>query len=118
MRLEKTLEDIAANLEKNFDFDPYAGRRLYGHLYELGFQDIACTGELHHLGYGQAGKTDQFNWLQKLEVVAQKSGCTFSEYAGDFEGFRKEFMEFLNSPLRFTYSPLIIVRGIKGAHAR
>lgn len=112
-RLQRTLDDIAARLEQNFDFDPYAGRHLYGHLYSLGFKDIACKGEMHHLIYGKTDENEQYNWLRKLEVVAQKSGCPFAAYDGNFEDFRAEFQAFLNDPLRFTYTPLIIVRGIK-----
>ena len=112
-RLQQTLEDIAARLELNFNFDPYAGRRLYGHLYNLGFQEIVCKGEMHHLVYGQSDEKDQYNWLRKLEVVAQKSGCPFTAYDGVFEDFRAEFQAFLNNPLRFTYTPLILVRGVK-----
>ena len=112
-RLQQTFEDIVGRLERDFDFDPYAGRRLYGHLYSLGFQDIACKGEMHHLIYGKTDENEQYNWLRKLEVLAQKSGCPFTAYNGNFDDFHAEFKAFLNDPLRFTYTPLIIARGIK-----
>jgi len=112
-RLQATIEDIARHLERDHNFDPYAGRRLYGHLYGLGFHDLEVTAEMHHLIYGKTDEREQFNWLKKIEVVAEKSGCTFSAFDGDFEAFRTEFQDFLNSPIRFTYTPLILARGIK-----
>lgn len=112
-RLLRTLEDVLGNLEKQHNFDPYAGRRLYGHFCQLGFEEIVCSGEMHHLMYGVATAAEEFNWLQKIKVVAQKSGCDFAEYGGDFELFYSEFKAFLNDPQHFTYTPLIIVRGIK-----
>lgn len=112
-RLLVTLNDIAVNLQEFHDFDLYAGRKIYSHFLALGYQDISCTGELHHLGYGVADADSQYNWMQKIDVVARKSGCDFSAYAGGYEEFRADFQAFLNDPNRFTYSPLIIVRGIK-----
>ena len=114
-RLQQTLLDIVSRLEKDFDFDPYAGRRLYGHLYNLGFQDLACKVESHHLIYGELEEKDNYNWRRKVEVAAQKSGCPFTAYGGSFEAFHNEFQEFMNDPQRFTYTPLIIARGIKTA---
>ncbi len=112
-RLQETLADVMAHLEKDFNFDPFAGRRLYGHLYDLGFTDIACTVEMHHLIYGQANEKDTYNWLRKVEVAARNSGCRFAAYDGNFKLFRAEVEEFMNSPKRFTYTPLILVRGVK-----
>ena len=112
-RLQDTLQDILFRVERDFDFDPYAGRRLYGHFYELGFKDIACHMEAHHLVYGQGTPSDNFNWLQKVDVAARKSGCTFEAYDGKYQEFRNEVEEFISSSKRFTYTPLILVRGIK-----
>jgi len=112
-RLQQTLEEIASCLERDFDFDPYAGRRLYSHLYRLGFRDLACMGEMHHLIYGVTSEVEQYNWLRKLEVVAQKSGCTFSAFSDGYDEFCIEYKAFLNDPLRFTYTPLIVARGVK-----
>lgn len=112
-RLQQTLTEVMTLLEKDFDFDPYAGRRLYGYLYDLGFTEIYCSVEMHHLIYGSADEKDIYNWLRKVEVAAQKSGCSFSAYGGNFKLFRDEAEEFIRSSKRFTYTPLIIARGIK-----
>jgi len=112
-QLQQTLDDVMSRLENDFDFDPYAGRHLYGHLYNLGFQDIACTVEMHHLIYGEIENKDKYNWLRKVEVAAQNSGCPFTAYGGSFDAFHREALDFLNDPQRFTYTPLIIARGLK-----
>jgi ubiquinone/menaquinone biosynthesis C-methylase UbiE len=112
-RLQNTLVDIMARLESNFNFDPYAGRRLYGHLFSLGFTQIVCRVEPHHLIYGELTDKEAYNWLRKVELTAQKSGCVFSAYDGDYEAFRDEVLAFMRDPMRFTYTPLVITRGVK-----
>jgi ubiquinone/menaquinone biosynthesis C-methylase UbiE len=112
-RLGRTIEDVIGCLERYSNFDPYAGSKLYAHLFDLGFQDIRITTEAHHLIYGEISLEDRSNWLSKLEVAAKSSGSTFSEYNGDFSAVRKEFLQFLDNPRRFIFTPIIICRGIK-----
>lgn len=120
-RLQRTLVDIMMHLERDFNFDPYAGRRLYGHLNGLGFKYINCMIEAHHLIYGNLSDKDAYNWIKKIEVAAEKSGCKFEEYVDDFcsdraacfERFLSEFKEYFRSHNRFCYTPLIICSGIK-----
>ena len=40
-------------LGERADFDVYAGRRLYAHLYDLGCDTIAVTVEGHHMIYDE-----------------------------------------------------------------
>lgn len=112
-RLQSTLEDIMGRLTRNFNFDPYAGRRLYHHLFHLGFKKIDCMIEMHHLIYGELPEKDAYNWLRKVELTAKKSGCQFEAYNGSYETFRDEALDFMRNPTRFTYTPLVIVRGRK-----
>jgi len=120
-RLQRTLEDITFRLERDFNFDPYVGRRLPGYLQDLGYQDISVTLEAHHLIYGPVKQADAYNWLRKLEQTAEKSGCRFELYAGkefanyssSYEAFREDFKAFFTSPRRFTYTPLILAAGRK-----
>lgn len=112
-RLQSTLEDIMNRLSRDFNFDPYAGRRLYGHLYQLNFKNIDCMIEMHHLIYGELPEKDAYNWLRKVELTARKSGCRFEAYDGNYEAFRDEALAFMRNPTRFTYTPLVVVRGRK-----
>ncbi len=110
-RLERTLQDIMANLEQAHNFDPYVGRKLYTNLFDLGFEEITVKVDAHHLFYGELGGIDEFNWIKKMEVAAKDSGCKFEEYAGDHNAFVAEFDEFFRSPRRFSYTPLILCSG-------
>ncbi|MRR58389.1 MAG: class I SAM-dependent methyltransferase [Deltaproteobacteria bacterium] len=112
-RLERTLFDIMRALQEKADFDPYAGRKLYSFLYDLGYRDIDVAVSAHHLIFGELRESDSFNWLKKVETAPRKIGYTFPEYQGGYEEFLEEFQGFFNDPRRFTYSPIISCRGRK-----
>ena len=112
-RLERTLFAVMKYLEKNANFDPYAGRKLYSHLYNLGYQDINVDITAHHLIFGELKNADAFNWMKKFEVVSRKINYSFEEYEGGYEEFLEEFNKFFTNPGRFTYTPVILCRGRK-----
>lgn len=112
-RLEKTLFAAISILESRANFDPYAGRKLYSYLYDLGYADIDVEVGGHHVLYGELKESDEFNWLRKAEVVAKKMGFQFNEYEGGYGEFIAEYTTFLSSPRRFTYSPIICCRGTR-----
>jgi len=112
-RVNETIQDIVRGLEESADFDPYAGRHLYGHLYDLGYQDIRLDMTSHHLIYGELDEAERYNWERKVLVAARRSGCDFARYQGDFNAFAKEFTESFKDPRRFTYTPLISCCGRK-----
>lgn len=110
-RMERTLFSIVRTLQEKADFDPYVGRKLYSYLYDLGYVDIDVRISAHHLIFGELRKTDSFNWLKKVETAPRKIGYTFPEYEGGYDEFLEEFHRFFSDPRRFTYSPVISVRG-------
>ena len=112
-RLEKAFHDISELLEKNFDFDPFVGRKLYSYLYDLSFKGIEINFSSHHLIYGDLKESDAFNWTKKLEIVAKKSGYPFEEYKGGYREFYNEFQRYFANPRRFAYTPVISCRGRK-----
>lgn len=112
-RLERTILSAVKVLEEKANFDPYAGRKLYSFLYDLGYKDIDVSVAAHHLIFGELKDTDAFNWLKKVEVVARKVNYQFKEYEGGYEEFLEEFNRFFADPRRFTYTPIISCRGIK-----
>lgn len=112
-RLERTIQGIIRFVEEKADFDPYAGRKLYSYLYDLGLQDIEIELEAHHLIYGKTNDVDDFNWTKKVEIAGRKTGYKFEEYENGYKGFADEFKVFFNDPRRFTYTPVIICKGTK-----
>ena len=111
--LNKTLLEIMGLVQQKADFDPYAGRKLYSFLYDLGFEDIEVAISAHHLIFGEIKEEDAFNWLKKTEVGPRKIGYRFPAYNGSREAFEKDFLDFFHDPRRFTYTPLISCRGRK-----
>jgi SAM-dependent methyltransferase len=112
-RVNETIHDVVKGLEARADFDPYAGRRLYSHLFELGYQDVRVDMISHHLIYGELSEVERYNWERKVLVAARRSGCDFSHYQGDFNAFAREFTTAFQAPQRFTYTPLILCCGRK-----
>jgi len=111
--MEKILLQIVAMVEKAKNFDPYAGRKLYSYLYDLGYENIRMDMKAHHLIYGNVKAPDLFNWTKKLEMATRKASKAFDAYPGGHKQFFADFMEFFNDPRRFTYTPLILCKGIK-----
>jgi ubiquinone/menaquinone biosynthesis C-methylase UbiE len=112
-KLEKSLFAIMDLLQSQTDFDPYAGRKLYTFLYDLGYDAINVEMSAHHLIFGLLNDTDAFNWNKKVEIAARASGYGFDEYEGGFDGFLQEFRRSFADPRRFTYTPVICVSGRK-----
>lgn len=109
-RLEGAIHAAITQMSERLDFDPYAGRKLYSHLYRLGFKDIGMHVESHHLIYGPLRNTDAFNWIRKIEVLARKMDFNLPGYSSP-EEFKEDFIQFFEDPLRFTYTPLIACWG-------
>jgi SAM-dependent methyltransferase len=112
-RVNQTILEVVNGLQAHADFDPYAGRRLYGHLYDCGYRDVRLNMTSHHLIYGRLNETERYNWERKVLVAARRSGCGFDQYRGDFNAFAREFAEAFQDPRRFTYTPLITCCGRK-----
>lgn len=115
-RLERAIQKCARVLEEEFNFDPYAGRKLYSMLYDLGYEQLAVNVTAHHVIYGALGSVDASNWMKKTEIVTRKAGFAFDEYTGGREEFMEEFTRFFVDPRRFSYTPLMCARGCKPTH--
>jgi len=115
VQLEDVFKRLMRLLEQKHDFDPYAGRKLYSYLYDLGYKDIEVDVSAHHLIYGDINEPDMFNWMKKVEVVSTKNKQFFNEYPGGQVGFVEDFKRFFRDPRRFSYTPLILCKGTKPA---
>lgn len=111
--MEKMLFQIINRMESDYNFDPYAGRKLYSYLYDLKYRNININLVPHHLIYGELNIKDDFNWMKKLEIAAGKSKNLFSKYNGGYEKFFKDYNKFFSNPRRFTYTSLIMCTGLK-----
>jgi ubiquinone/menaquinone biosynthesis C-methylase UbiE len=111
--MEPIVSQIMAVLEDKYNFDPYAGRKLYAYLYDLGYREIQVDLMAHHLIYGKTREVDVFNWTKKTEIVLRKAPEIFDRYPGGQAGFFSDFIQFFNDPRRFTYTPLILCKGKK-----
>jgi SAM-dependent methyltransferase len=116
-RLENAINESMDSLMKHSDFDPYAGRRLYSHLYDLHLKNIDVQVGTHHLIFGDLNETDGYNWFKKISVGLSNSQYTFPEYSGGFKEFEEECRSFISNPRRFTYTPLITCRGIRSSES-
>jgi ubiquinone/menaquinone biosynthesis C-methylase UbiE len=112
-RLEKAIISIMGNLAKNFNFDPYAGVKLYSFLFDLGYRDIEVHVSGHNIKTGYLKENKMFNWAKKAEIASQRSGYRFEDYPGGFQEFYEEFRTSFESARVFHYTPLIICRGRK-----
>ena len=112
-RLERAIFICARILEEQFNFDPYAGRKLYSFLYDLGCEDVAVSVSAHHVIYGALGSVDASNWMKKIEILSIKAGYAFDEFKGGRDEFMDEFTRFFFDPRRFSYTPVVCARGCK-----
>jgi hypothetical protein len=107
------LDDLMAILENKYNFDPYVGRKLYTYLYDLGYQHIQVKLEAHPLIYGDIESKDLYNWMKKIEILADNVPEAFGRYPGGAQAFYSDMKSFLKDQRRFTYTPLILCRGIR-----
>ena len=112
-KMESILFQLMGMLEQEYNFDPYAGRKLYAYLYDLGYRDIQLNLLAHHLIYGKIRDEDLFNWIKKVEIASMKTKELFKNYPGGHNAFFADFTTFFLDPRRFTYTPLILCKGKK-----
>jgi SAM-dependent methyltransferase len=112
-RLESTVKKVMNALQIKANFDPYVGRKLYSYFFDLNFKDIVVDVSAHHNIYGHLKDSDEFNWARKVEIAPQKIDFNFNEYKCGYMEFIKEFKQSFSDPRRFTYTPIILCKGIK-----
>ena len=111
--IQDILIKIMIRAEEEDNFDAYAGRKLYSYLFDHGFINIQVNLMAHHLFYGSISDTDIFNWMKKIEIAQKRFKDLFSDYPGGCRAFNNDFKNFLTNPRRFSYTPLILCKGMK-----
>jgi SAM-dependent methyltransferase len=112
-RLDQTVREILQGLEASTGFDPFAGRRLYGRLFDHGYAEIDVQVGAHNLLFGAAEAAVMENWRQKLHMAIAKSACPLTLYPGGAAEFFTEFETHFSHPRRFSYTPIVTCRGRK-----
>jgi len=112
-KMEDIIVKAVHRLKEEYNFDPFAGRKLYTYLYDLGFRDIEVDIRAYHLIFCKIGENELFNWIKKAEVLSDKLGDIFSQYPGGKKRFLEDFRKLLLDERRFIYTPLILCKGIK-----
>jgi SAM-dependent methyltransferase len=113
VQIEEILFSLMKKLEQEYNFDPYSGRKLYAYLYDLGYEKIELDLRAHQLIYGKLSNEDLFNWSRKMKVATLNLAELFEGYPGGRDGFFIEIEKFLLDPRRFTYTTLILCKGMK-----
>lgn len=111
--LETQLLEIVSQLQAAKQWDPYAGRKIYSVFHKHGLANVKVHLSAHHLIYGTADTRDIENWTVKLDQMDKLSSSGILKLSFDFKKFRQNFMKFFQDPSRFSYSPLILVEGVK-----
>jgi SAM-dependent methyltransferase len=114
--MAKIIPEIFNRLEETYNFDAYAGRKLYSHLFDLGFEGIEIQVTAHHVIYGTIRDSDSYNWAKKIEVIAPRLADLFETYPGGYQEFLMDFRAYFHDPRRFTYNPLIMCKGKRPAN--
>jgi ubiquinone/menaquinone biosynthesis C-methylase UbiE len=111
--LEATLTQIMSAADEQYNFDTFAGRKLYSFLYDTGFENIDMELMAHNLIYGEIKDKDKFNLTKKIETAAKKVGSLVESYPGGYDQFYSDFSKYLVAPRRFTYTPLLLCKGTR-----
>ena len=109
--LEKQVQELTEVIQGSGNFDVYAGRRIYSYFHQAGLSNIDIHLSAHHLFWGELSKADEVNWTAKLDQLIQLQDAGSVDVSFDLRLFKTAFLDFLQSPERFSYTPLILVEG-------
>jgi len=111
--IEAILPQIMKFVDEKYNFDTFAGRKLYSFLYDNGIAEINVELMAHNLIYGEIKDKDKFNLLKKVEMVARKAEKLVNSYPGGYQRLYTDLEKYIVDPRRFTYTPLILCRGTR-----
>ncbi|MGV8058554.1 MAG: class I SAM-dependent methyltransferase [Smithellaceae bacterium] len=112
-KIAEILPKIMSFMDEEYNFDTFAGRKLYSYLYDSGFEKIDIEVMGNNLIFGEIENQIQFDWIKKVEIAAKKAGRIINAYPGGYKHFYDDFREFMANPRRFTYAPLLLCKGIR-----
>lgn len=107
------LPEIMKELDEEFNFDTFVGRKLYSFLYDTSFEKIEVELMAHNLIYGKIKDKDKFNVSKKIKIVAKKAEKIINSYPGGYQKIALDLKKYLDNPRSFSYTPLLICKGSK-----
>ena len=113
LQIAVILPKIMNYLDKKYNVDTFIGRKLYSFVYDAGFEEIEVELIAHNLIYGKIRDKDKFNLRKKIEIAAEKADEIIKSYPGGYLNFSNDLNNYLVDPRRFTYTPLLLCKGIK-----
>jgi ubiquinone/menaquinone biosynthesis C-methylase UbiE len=111
--MSEILAQIMKTIDEQYNFDTHIGRKLYSFLYDNGLQNIDVEMMAHNLIFGEMKDKDKYNLTKKLEIAGDKVEKLISTYEGGYRQFLTDFEKYLADPRRFTYTPLLLCKGMK-----
>jgi ubiquinone/menaquinone biosynthesis C-methylase UbiE len=112
-QMEYIVPKIMELLDDKYNFDTFAGRKLYSFLYESGFENIDVELMAHNLIFGEMKEKDIFNYTKKQEIMIKKAEELINSYPGGYKQFSSDLEVFLVDPRRFSYTPLLLCKGVR-----
>ena len=112
-QIAKILPKIMNLMDEKYNFDTFIGRKLYSFLYDNGFEKIDVELMAHNLIFGEIKDKDKFNLIKKIEIAAKKAEKLINSYPGGYQQFSNDLNKYLVDPRRFTYTPLLLCKGVK-----
>lgn len=107
------LPKIMNFVDEKYNFDTFIGRKLYSFLYDNEFENIDVELMAHNLIFGEVKDKDKFNLNKKVEMAARKAQKLLNSYPGGYQIFSSDLNKILVDPRRFTYTPLLLCKGVK-----
>ncbi len=111
--LDRQLKELTSFLTENQSFDPFVGRKLYSFFHQNNLKQVRVHVSAHHIFYGKLAQKDEINWTAKLDQLIKLQQAGTLSLSFKVEDFKTRFMRFLKDEGRFSYTPLILVEGVK-----
>jgi ubiquinone/menaquinone biosynthesis C-methylase UbiE len=113
--MDKTFEEKLNGIMKfisSFGFDPFVGRKLFSYYKQFDFSKITPFMYSHHLIAGEPDEQEKENWRMKINTLFQNISPHY-ENLDELKKLKDEFINIIESPDTFTYSPVIFMIGEK-----
>lgn len=113
--LQMQMSELARISREAGVWNPETGRALFQHFNESDFRQVSAELVPHGILAGRSDWNDIQMWRERLDIVEAAIDRHEIKISFDFKVFRREFFSFFENPNRFSYSPMILISGMRGA---